>query len=596
MKMSFLLRVPKRAEAGYIEVSEAGDWEAKRTQTAIFMRESAGGNHVQRAQAGPWAYFAIEDFIASAAGHQSLSDFCQDFSPPKITAAGGNFYLIAIGRDAGTVRVFNSLLGILPVYWFEDADSYWVASRADAIVRASGGAFRLNKKYLIEHLLFGYGFQDATLFAGIRLLPANHFIEIKAGRLELLPHTRITDWYVDNPSPWRAALAPLSELFIERAANYLPQEPYYSSLTGGLDGRTLLAIGLGLGRQVTTYSYGLPTDKDVSIPQKIAQDLGIPYRPFLLDERFARDHFLDHARRGNALAEGHLRFSRAAYHFLSEQLKGQTRHLVSGNFGSELMRTMRGAGNVISPAALTLFEAKSEAEIAAKLAAHPRLRFLRLDALRPQLEELIEECILYRKSLDRGLTLNQQFYVYMLEEVFRKYFGAEIVLEQHYLASRTPFLDAAFMQALFKTELAGCNAAYREDSPLERYKGQILYPHIIKRTFPALLQPQLDRGYAPGDFLSLAGKLRIAYGYLRKRMAQRGRDLSVPDYGEGLFADNRQALAQIKSDYQFMDQPAFTDFMNTSKWKAEFVHFNLYISLLDYLERVFQDLSNVELD
>jgi hypothetical protein len=594
--MSFLIRVPKRAEGGYLEVPEVGNWQAGRAQTAIYIRESEGGNQVQRTQAGAWSYFAIGDFIATAAGYPSLLDFCQDFSPPKITTAGGNFYLIAIGQDGGTVRVFNSLLGILPVYWFEDSDAYWIASRADAIVRASGADFRLDKKYLIEHLLFGYGFQDATLFAGIRLLPANHFIEIKAGQLERRPHTRITDWYVDDPSPWKAALEPLSELFIERAAEYLPQEPYYSSLTGGLDGRTLLAIGLGLGRQITTYSYGLPTDKDVYIPQQIAQDLGIPYQPFLLDERFAKEHFLDHARRGNALAEGHLRFSRSAYHFLSERLKAQTRHLVSGNFGSELMRTMRGAGNVISPAALTLFEAKTEAEIAAKLAAHPRLRFLRLDELRPELEELIEECILYRKNLDRGLSLNQQFYVYMLEEVFRKYFGAEIVLEQHYFASRTPFLDAAFIQALFKTELAGCNAAYREDSPFGRYKGQVLYPHIIKKTFPALLKHKLDREYAPIDFLSLIGKARIAYGYLRKRFAQRGRDLSVPDYGERLFADNRQALAQIKSDYPFMDQPAFADFMNSSKWKAEFVHFNLYISLLDYLERVFQSLSNVKLD
>ncbi len=594
--MTFLLRVPKHAEGGYIEVSEASDWQAGRPKTTIFIRESEGGNQIQRTQAGAWSYFAIGDFIAPAAGYHSLPDFCQDFSPQKIASASGNFYLIAISQDEGTVRVFNSLLGILPVYWFEDSDCHWVASRADAIVRASGGTFQLNKKYLIEHLLFGYGFQEATLFAGIRLLPANHFIEIKAGQLERLPHTRITDWYVDNPSPWKAALAPLSELFIERAADYLPQEPYYSSFTGGLDGRTLLAIGLGLGRQITTYSYGLATDKDVCIPQQIAKDLGIPYQPFLLDEWFAKEHFLDHARRGNALAEGHLRFSRAAYHFLSERLKGQTRHLVSGNFGSELMRTMRGAGNVISPAALTLFEAKSEAEIAAKLAAHPRLRFLRLDELRPELEELIEECILYRKNLDRGLRLNQQFYVYMLEEVFRKYFGAEIVMEQYYFASRTPFLDAAFMQALFKTELAGCNATYREDSPFGRYKGQVLYPHIIKKTFPALLKPQLDRGYAPGDFLSLAGKARIAYGYILKRMAQRGRDLTVPDYGERLFAENRQALAKIKSGYQFMDQPAFADFMSTSKWKAEFVHFNLYISLLDYLERVFKNLSNVELD
>jgi len=101
--------------------------------------------------------------------------------------------------------------------------------------------------------------------------------------------------------------------------------------------------------------------------------------------------------------------------------------------------------------------------------------------------ERIKEDILklpcYNDSYSK-LTKNQKFYVFVFEEVFRKYFGAEIINQFKYIKNRTPFLDMAFLKAILRTELAGIHSEFFEHNPVKRYKGQILYAHIINKTYP----------------------------------------------------------------------------------------------------------------
>ena len=133
--------------------------------------------------------------------------------------------------------------------------------------------------------------------------------------------------------------------------------------------------------------------------------------------------------------------------------------------------------------------------------------------------ETLKEDILklpcYDQSYNR-LTKNQRFYVFVFEEIFRKYFGAEMVNQFKYLKNRTPFLDIEFLKAIFKTELAGIHSDFFEHNPFKRYKGQVLYAHIIRKAYPAFGKMMTDKGYKPDDLLNFFGKLNIAKGYLKK--------------------------------------------------------------------------------
>jgi len=104
-----------------------------------------------------------------------------------------------------------------------------------------------------------------------------------------------------------------------------------------------------------------------------------------------------------------------------------------------------------------------------------------------------------------------------LEEVFRKYFGPEIVMQQNYLFNRTPFLDFAFIQVLFRSIYSGVYSKFMTGNPIKRLKGQLLYAYIIKNTFPPLLYFETGRNYKPVDAISAKGKLKLAKKYFIRR-------------------------------------------------------------------------------
>jgi asparagine synthetase B (glutamine-hydrolysing) len=597
--MSFLINIPKDPTFDislYSSTNEIRQGDSR--ELSICIEKGRPGSYFSMT-IDDVVFHVIGDFIIpssqSISESQYLTAFFAKFHPRSLRQTRGHFYIIQVNKAEKSLRVFNSMMSILPVYYLDSGNSVLISSRKDAIIEFNKGPIALNRKYLVEHFLFGYGFKDSTLFAGVKLMPTNNFIEFSSTRLSLNPHTDITDYYVQDPVPWKKSLNQLCELFIDRASGYLPDEPYYTSLTGGLDGRTLLALGLSNNKHITTYSYGSANDKDVLIPSGISKKIGIPYQPFILDETYARELFLKQARKANQITEGSIRFSRATYLFLSEKIAERTKYIVTGNFGSELMRTMRMSGNLISHIVFDIFESGNDTALAEKIKNSPKLKYLHANDFKSEIEEITQDCIIYRNSLDSKFTINQKFYKYLLEEVFRKYFGPELLLEQDYLMNRTPFLDFEFMSELFKSELAGCNGSFKVSSPFDRFKGQALYPLIIKKTYPGLLKFNLDRGYSPNAFLGPFGKLEIAYGFYRRKLLTNRNSIIQPSYNESVFERNLEQLKEINYNYSFVDIGKYESLFENSNWKNDSINFNIYISFFDHLNYVLNKYRNVEL-
>jgi hypothetical protein len=134
-----------------------------------------------------------------------------------------------------------------------------------------------------------------------------------------------------------------------------------------------------------------------------------------------------------------------------------------------------------------------------------------------QLKEQIDDLPGFNPKY-RSLSKNRRFYILVLEEIFRKYFGAEMVNQFKYLRNRTPFLDYNFVRELFRSELAGIHSDFLERNPLKRYKGQLLYSRIISEASPDLGKIVTDKGYRPADLLTIAGVGRVAAGWFGRRL------------------------------------------------------------------------------
>ena len=157
--------------------------------------------------------------------------------------------------------------------------------------------------------------------------------------------------------------------------------------------------------------------------------------------------------------------------------------MVTGNFGSEIFRAAHIAGAVISNNLYHLFNAETIDEALRNIEASEEFQWINKRSFEQEWQELksdIAKLPVFTRDYS-GLSQNQKFYLFVFEEVFRKYFGAEMVNQFQYLNNRTPFLDTQFLKGIFTTGLAGLYADYFENNPVKRFKGQVLYAILYVR-------------------------------------------------------------------------------------------------------------------
>lgn len=91
------------------------------------------------------------------------------------------------------------------------------------------------------------------------------------------------------------------------------------------------------------------------------------------------------------LTDGLASFARAHYLFAAESLSQSVNYMITGNFGSELLRAMHNPGVMISHELIGIFETASKDFWINSLRNSPKLRFIQKNNFTKELEELIEE-------------------------------------------------------------------------------------------------------------------------------------------------------------------------------------------------------------
>lgn len=497
----------------------------------------------------------IGDFILNNKG-QTINDFLrkltEKFNVNEVVRVGGFFYCIFIDLNKSRIRIINSFLSILPLYYYE-SDNSLIVSSSSLMIGKFLKRTDISKKFILEKLLFNYPFRNSNILEGIKSIPSNSYIKFD-GKLSVIKHTDIADWFEMNPIPWRKALSSLSEYFINRVKNYFPNELFYLSFTGGFDGRTLLSILLNSNKNYKTYSFGTMDSEDITIPLKQSEELGIKFSPFYLDDRDYTEKSLNYGLGLVKISDGMANFARAHYAFAVDKISEESNYIITGNFGSELFRAMHNTGVVVSEFLFKLLSLGGIEKYIMKLDQLPILSFIRKDNFKFAIEELKSDLI-SDDLFNEKLSLNKRFYKYIFEEIFRKYFGAEIKMQFDKLINRSPFIDPYFIREVFKTQLAGVYSNFYESNPVKRFKGQSFYAEVIARSSVELLNMKTGKGYSPKTLRSFLGKGVLFGNYIKKKIKKKKGGLD-PFGVENCFAFNRKKIDgfQVKKDF-------FTDFL-----------------------------------
>jgi len=530
----------------------------------------------------------LGDIVCRRKEHHSEEGYCkslfEDFQPDKIRHMPGFFYLIQFCSKEHWIRVFSSLFNILPVYYQHRAGSIHISSSLQSIRALSPSTLTPNPLYLMEKCLFYYPLFNHTWYNEVKLLAANSYLNFD-GDLKIIKHTNIPDYYSSNPKSWRSALEETSDLFISRARDYLPGEHFIATLTGGFDSRAVVGLTLGKRLNFSTYSYGGPGTDDLVIPQQIAAGCGFNHHSIPINEEFAQKEFWRHALKFLYRSEGMGNMSRAHYSYAAEILGRESNCLVSGNFGSEILRAMKSPGVMVSQPVFQMFELEDLNELKESWSRNSALQYLNPVQQKELMDRLLAEVRTFRNALPDGLSRNQRFYVYLFEEVFRKYFGPEIIVENSTLRHRAPFLDFEFITTVLHSGLAGVYSRYRETRPLKRFQGQALYAHIQKKTCPKLLDYDLDRNYRPRDFLTAWGRFRIMAGYLGKHIGTR-RSTSSPGYAYQCMNSNLDRIRKSDLNGRFFDL-GYLERKIKGDWRYDLENFTNMVSAALYFNELF---------
>jgi hypothetical protein len=221
----------------------------------------------------------------------------------EASARRGACGLVVDGRRR---YLHSSVSGLGPIYWIEDGDATYFASRIDPLVETAPGRLSIDWDAWAAILALRYPLGERTPFAEVRRLGPSSTLRRRFGRGRAQTHR--WPWAEIEPSLDVEQGAEATAVALRKALMPLDGE-VVCPLSGGLDSRLLLATIVALGR-ASPLALTVSDDEGARFEQEqaapVARRLGVPWEE--IDARvedYSRDweeralrvehQFVDHA-------------------------------------------------------------------------------------------------------------------------------------------------------------------------------------------------------------------------------------------------------------------------------------------------------------
>lgn len=424
---------------------------------------------------------------------------------------------IAFIIEENKFQIIPSLFGFPPVYYSSNYKT--ISNSLELIKNIEGITPRLNKRFVLESYLFNYSFSNQTYLNGVYRLESFSLIQWQ-NKISIERYLDLRDFFNNNPISGKEELEYLSSLFLANVKEYFSESENSITFTSGFDGRTILSSAIYHSVIFNAFSLGQKGNDDVVIPLRDSKDLNIPYHYYDLGLLSYQKQYFGLAKKMSQITGGFNGFLYAHFLYGVNKEKNYSNTLLTGYCGSELFRALHIQGAVTSKELISIFIEPEDLKLKDILWNSTKLKFIERYNYTEAFDELFSEILKFRTTKNNYISINHFFYYYIFTEVFRKVFGSWTVAQMEEMNVRIPFLDYNFVFELLKTDLAGCNNDFFTQNPLKRLKGQLLYAEIIRQSNSQLYKMKTGKGYRPIDLLTLQGKVRILFPYLKKKLVK----------------------------------------------------------------------------
>jgi len=410
----------------------------------------------------------------------------------------GNFQIIIIQNDDNKITVINSKSGVSPFYYYFDGEIFVCSTAIYLFPDFLKDKLKFSYSNILEYALFNYPLGENTLFENVYNLLPGEIVTYNNGKLEKATYYNVTDFITDKRISKKEAIENGVELFNKIVNSYVAdKEKINVSLTGGFDGRAILSALKFDMKNVLLYSFGIKGSKNISIPQQIAKDLNYNFKPYFLEEEYS-EAFPLYGTMTCLLTDCLATFQRANYLYVFEDLSKHSDVVITGIFGSELMRTFQNADIMITnPAVKILLSNDSLKQISYEIDNYFYRDYWGENIFNGENKEKVIESW-REKYLNRKYEFkNQYIFTYFIKDALRKYFGGEVHSERIFATNRFPFFDDEFVELILQSPFSAINNTFMKPTINERLNSQLYYAYILKNNKPELLKYTTDHGFAP---------------------------------------------------------------------------------------------------
>jgi asparagine synthase (glutamine-hydrolysing) len=194
------------------------------------------------------------------------------WGPEALRRFNGMWALALFDTLEQTLLISRDRFGKKPLHYFQDGQSFYLASEVKAILAATGRRFAVNPRVAIPYLTRGVlDFSDETFFDGIKQFPAASYQRIRLDRGDAVGGQVERYWhhpYERGIAPVAGAVSPdaVRDLLIDSVRLRLRSDvPVGVLLSGGLDSSAILGAVARIGSldNVSVLSV-VSADPDVS--------------------------------------------------------------------------------------------------------------------------------------------------------------------------------------------------------------------------------------------------------------------------------------------------------------------------------------------
>lgn len=221
------------------------------------------------------------DKTDASSSREIIFNLYREFGKDFIHKIDGIFNIFIFDKIKNKLLIFNDWAGNHNLFYYFDGKNFIFSTETKGILKIIERK-TIDKKAIVEQVMFSHLLFDKTLVKEIKLLNPASILEFQNGKLKIENYYDLKNYYkIEKNKSKPYYIEKLYELFEKPTKKYLYKKDISLPLTGGMDSRLLLHFMIKHNYNFTdiyTLNFANNHIEDAKIAKKICHKLNLPYR------------------------------------------------------------------------------------------------------------------------------------------------------------------------------------------------------------------------------------------------------------------------------------------------------------------------------